>query len=340
MNAAIVLLSLAVLSLLHEVGHAVAAIALGFRLESFSVGLGPPIARRVIGRTVVLLGVVPFGGYVRVVELAPDFPKRFGPRAGAMRAAAIVAGPIANYAVASLLAGVLAVGWGIPTGRVLGLEVTAVDAHAASLGIRTGDLVVRIGNREIAAVDDVRTGLREGAGAEVLLVLRRSGVESVLPVRPATAGRWGIGARYVVKQERMRPSIGTATAFATQEPWRQARTLLRNAAGILLPGSPVRAVGPVGVAGRIAESGAWDAPRMLSFGALLSMAVCVFNLLPVPGLDGGRLVIELAETLRRRRIAPRTALVLQVGGVLALLAVWVFVFARDVLAAVMRSSGF
>jgi len=323
---ALVLVGLGLLSMLHECGHALAARTLSLGVTDVSLGLGPAWWRFRWGRTTVRLAWVPFGGFVRVREFAPNVepgPERFAIRKVAARLGAIAGGPLMNFTVAAACGIAIAVAFGVDTGRIRGLQVTAVSAHARSVGLQPGDVVERVGGRPVARVTDLARQLADGHGGPVELQVLRAGERVELEAQPIErGGRWGFGARYAALPE-LRP-VGTVAAvgYGLAMPLRQARSILGNATQMLVPGSGVRPLSPVGLADRVARSRGWDARRVLGFAAMLSVVVGLFNLLPFPGLDGGRVVIESVEALLRRRLARRWSVGLQVGGALVLVAVW------------------
>ena len=142
-------------------------------------------------------------------------------------------------------------------------------------------------------------------------------------------GRWGLGARYIAVPELKRASAAEAIGGGLVFPVVFSVGLLRNATQLLVPDSGVRVVSPIGLADRVARSGAWDGRRILSLGVLLSVVVGLFNLLPIPGLDGGRLCVETIEGVRRKRLPRRYAIGVPLGGGLVLLGIWLTVALRD-----------
>lgn len=336
MMVVLVLLGLGLLSMLHEAGHALAARALGLQVTDVALGLGPAWRRLRWGRTRLHLGWVPFGGFVRVAELAPEADRgreRFAARKVAARVGAIAGGPLMNYAVAAACGIVLALGYGVDTGRIRGLEVTATSAHAQRAGLRRGDVMVRVDGEPVARVHDLAKRLHRAQGDPVDLELVRAGERVVVQAQPLErAGRWGFGARYAPLPELRPVGPVAAVAHGLAQPIRQARSLLANTAQMLVPGSEVRPLGPIGLADRVARSRGWDGRRVLGFAAMLSVVVGLFNLLPVPGLDGGRLVLEGVEASLRRRLAPRWSVGIQVAGALVLLALWVWLWLADAVA--------
>lgn len=329
-QAAAVLAGLGLLVLLHELGHAAAARAVRLRVTDVSLGLGPSLARRAVGGVTLRLGLVPFGGYVRVPELLPgeggDGPTRFAPAAVARRAAAILGGSAANLLLAGALAGVSAAAFGVDSGRVSGLEVTAAPPGP----IVVGDVVTHVEGEPVTRVGDLGRLLGSGQGEPVTVRLQREGRTLEASVTPRRAGRrYGLGARYAVLPELRRVGAVEAALHGAIYPFAEARRLLARAAQSLAPGSGVRQVTAVGLADRVSRSGRWDLRRGLGLAAILAVAVGLWNLLPLPGLDGGRLVLEAVETARRRRLLPRVALLVQLGGALALLVAWAVLLAVD-----------
>jgi regulator of sigma E protease len=333
MKALLVLAGLSVLALVHELAHAAAARAFAMRVTSFSFGLGPPLLRRRWGAVALLVGPIPFGGYVRVAEMTPEHAGagRFRAPAILARLLVILAGPTANYLLAATCATIIGLGSGLETGRILGLEVTAVSEQAAESGLRVGDVLVAVEDRPIERIADLSPALEAASGGDARLRVLREGGEIHLMGHPQrAAGRWGLGARYIARPELRRAELRSALGFGLAYPIVCSVGLLQSGARLLVPNSDVRIVSPVGLADRVARSGAWDVRRVLSLAALMSVVVGLFNLLPVPGLDGGRLCLESVEGIMGRRVAPRSAMAIQLGAVVLLALLWLWVSVRDV----------
>lgn len=327
MQAGLVLLGLSVLVLWHELGHLLAAWTLRLHITDFSAGFGPTLVQKSWSGIRWRIGVIPFGGFVRVRELSleADEPDRYRARFILRRIIAQLAGSFANFVLATLLVAAAALAWGQPTGAIAGLEVTKVSDHASDAGLRVGDVVERIGDRPIRSVAGLNDALAS-SGSTVSVYVRRTEGSAQLAMTPLERdGKRGLGARYVARPELRAASPGEALAAGLAYPVSQSRALIRNASAMFVPSSGVRPVGPIGLADRVSQSGSWDVRRVLSFAAMLSVVVGLFNLLPIPGLDGGRLVLELVESVRRKRISIRGALIAQVTGAIVLLALWIVV---------------
>lgn len=327
MSAVAVLIGLALMSFLHELGHELVARLLKLRVVAVSFGLGPPIFRRTIRGTDLLIAPIPFGGFVRVAGIGND---EAPPPTWFKQLAVTLGGSLANYLIAAVLGVVLALGWGIGTGRILGLEVTQVSAHASSQGLRVGDVVTAVDGSPVTSVDELRAKLRAATRGPARLDVKRGSQSLTFPAGLEDPTRPGLGARYVPRPDLKPGSVGASIASGLLEPLRMSGGLLVGAGRWLAPSQEAqRPVSPVGLAARVEKSGAWDLRRILSFAALLSVIVGLFNLLPIPGLDGGRACLVAAEAVVRRPLQGKTASGIQIGGALVLLVVWIALMAMD-----------
>lgn len=330
MHVAWVVLGLSLLVLWHELGHAAAARMLRLQWTDLSFGFGPTMLSRTWRGVRWRLGLIPFGGFVRVSQLSlrSDEPGRFRARAVVSRVLVLLAGSGANFVLAAALITLSILAWGQPTDQIAGLAVTKVSEPAAAAGLSVGDRIEQVNDLDLRSVGDLQRALRSGGVAKVELVREGAAVQLMIP--PVQRGKiFGLGARYVAVPEVREPSLPQALAEGASYPFLQAAELLRNASAMFLPDSGVRPVTPVGLADRVSRTGAWEGRRIFDFAAMLSVVVGLFNLLPIPGLDGARLALEAVETLRRKRVSIRWALYVQVLGAVALFVLWLGILWLD-----------
>ena len=315
----------------HEAGHLVLARLTGMRVETFSLGFGPRIAGFRRGETEYRLSAVPLGGYCRIAGFTPDDPAAqdvadagsYVNKPAWKRFLVIAAGPGVNYLVAFLIIALLYVSVGF-----LDLSTTRIDVNpagpAAAGGLRTGDQVVAVDGVPVASFDQLRTELlKPGAPAARNIEVIRSGQRQSFTVHP---DRGTISVR--PDQVLLRVSVSEAVPRAFRDVW------MLNAATLAALRDVVRGKGTASLAGPIAivqQASAEVKKGLAEFIALLaniSVGLALFNLLPVPALDGGRLVFLGYEVIARRKPNQRFESVVNVAGVLLLLALfaWVILF--------------
>lgn len=343
-------LGMAAISLVHELGHAAAARGCGFHITDIGIGLGPALLSFERRGVRWMIGPIPLGGFVRVAELAPengaspsDGAPWFSARSVTKRAVVIGAGPAANYVLATLVTLTLTIGWGLETGHARGLRVVSVDEDTRRAGLAVRDLVLHVNGHALGDLRSLSSALADSSEVGLAVVSLQRGnlpLQIRLPRLRARSGAWGLGAAYVIEPELRRVGIGDALASALATPLLEARTLLAHAAGVLAPRTTAasrplgrslgRPLGVVGLADRVHATRDWNARRVLMLGISLSVAMGLFNLLPFPGLDGGRLCIEAVQVARQRRMAASSLITVQVAGSLILLAAWLLLTAFEI----------
>ncbi|HYV49541.1 MAG TPA: M50 family metallopeptidase [Myxococcaceae bacterium] len=325
---------LGLLVALHELGHLFAARLCRMKVERFAVGFGPPLLATRRRGTQYALRAIPFGGYVRVAGMeaaaeGPPGPGSFSSRPRWQRALVLVAGSALNYLCAvALLFTLYAGGRRVPVPGTVG-EVTP-GSEAARVQLRPGDVVEQVDGRPVREWSDLTGAVAEHAGPQpMVLVVRRGGqaLEVRATPRPDEDGalRLGVSQLYAYRQltrwEAARYAVRHASALVVEE-LRVTWDLARGRRSATLEG-------PVGIAQRTAASATAGVDALVALLAAISVALAVFNLLPVPGLDGGRLLLLAIGGVRGKAVDPRVEAVASAAGFLALIALAVWVTVRD-----------
>jgi len=317
MRALLALLALGVLLTLHELAHLVAARVFGTRAILFSFGIGPPLfGFRALGQRWAI-GAIPFGGWLRLEGENPHDATRasgvpFAALSGGRRLAIFAAGPLGSWAVAVLLlAGLFFAGTHQPVSTVVGgVEPGSLAARA---GLRPGDRIVSVDGTPVRRWSELVEALTEAADAEATLVVARGTETLSLRVEPEldSEGRARIGLRQLYVLERFPP--GAALRQAVHHTGIVVERIFRDAGELLAQ--------PWGGAARNHTAGAlvWGAAQAAgaSFDSLvralaaLSLALALFFLLPLPALDGGRMLLTLWETFTGRPVDGRVQTLLQ-----------------------------
>lgn len=353
------LVMLSILVVLHELGHFAVARRNGVRVNEFSVGLGPKLAGWKSPRsgTLYSLRALPIGGYCLMegednktseAEQQREFrqvgdPKghdsvNFQAKTAWQRLAIVLAGPIANFVLcyAILLGG--AVAFGVPSDKVGQAIVTEVKpgTPAAANGLRTGDRIValRIEGQDVTDAGKLIGSIHASLGKHIDVTYERDGEARTIHVVPAPCpqdAKLGcIG--FVPTPLYERANLGTAFAYTNAEFANIADQTL-SSLGLLVTQFTHYApqvsgvVGMGQVAATIQDFG-WGPYFVLA--ATLSFALGLFNLLPIPALDGGRAAFIVAEMLRGKPVDPEKEALVHFVGFAALLALMAVVAYHDI----------
>ena len=316
----------------HEAGHFLASLACGVRVREIGLGLPPRLGRIGTWRgTTFTFNVLPLGGFILPEgEFDRSQVRGFAAATARRRATILAAGPAANLLLAYLLFA-LAFALGAPDQvRIVGVDP---DSPAEQSGLRAGDVVTRVDGRVVRTAEELRTIVKSSLDQPLRLAIERDGQERLLTLTPHLG--WsadGQAAGFESIGEIVRYAPGAALVRASQQIIGSARAV----PGI--PGTPenaeARLVGIVGMK-RIADRALhnsldWGRPFPVLFvAASLSLALGVTNLLPLPGLDGGRLMLLSPELWFRLRLSDRLERRLNAAGVIGLLGLMVLLAIRD-----------
>lgn len=344
------------LVLVHEAGHMVVAKWCGMRVERFSIFFGRPIASFTRGETEYAIGWLPLGGYVKITgmtmaeEVEPEFEHRTYRRAAVWkRVAAILAGPAVNIVLAIVV--FAAIFWiGVPTAD-LSNRVGSVtpDSAAQAAGLQPGDTLLAVDG--VAAEGDaeaVRDALRANApGDTIRLRVERDGSIITLPATlDVLRGPTG---EVQTDPETGRPIPGLGFTFGIDEGpvvrsgpieglergWDWAWFVLQanvEVIGDMFTSSEAREqlnsiVGVGAVFNEVSDDG-WVV--LLRFIAVVSLALGVFNLLPVLPLDGGHIVFALLEKIKGSPVSAKTFERASIVGFALIMVVFVFALQNDI----------
>ncbi len=304
-------LGLAVLMVVHEGGHYLAARRFGMRVVKFSIGFGPTLYKHQPkgSPTVYQVAIIPFLAYVQIAGMNPyedNDPKDKGSYLNASlwaRIVTIAAGPLTNYFFASVLFFIGFLVGGKPLIDSTSMRVSVVpDGPAAIAHIVDGDKVVAVNDAKIATWDDLKKAVSSHAGTAIDVTIDRDGTVIHTKVTPEAAGAKDEGKILIGPYARIVPvGVVEAAKMSLIEPprfvWEQLRGLARTITGKEKPDF----AGPVGITREMAKAvQSGPGPAFILLG-MLSAYLGWFNLLPVPALDGGRLIFLFFEAIARRK---------------------------------------
>ena len=352
----IAVFSLLILVALHELGHFLLARRFGVKVEEFGIGLPPRLFGKRFGETLYSLNLLPIGAFVRMLgeEEATDHPRSFSTKPVWQRAIIVAAGVIAFWIVAALIFMVLGMTSGIPTSisddfeqgvfnaRVQILEV-AVNSPAANGGLLAGDVIVGLQGaaRELSSVQKVKE-VQEFVRQEqsVTLSIQRGNEFLDIVIVPRIEPPVGEGPIGIVlsRTALLRSVWYKAPIQGIVLTWQMTFEIVRSFVFIISnivsgkgvpPGAQV--VGPIGIVNVMTDFLARGVPQFFFFLAILSIYLAIFNILPIPVVDGGHLMFLAIEVVRKKPVSEKLQRNIQVVFFVALISMFLWVSWQDIL---------
>lgn len=319
---------LVLLVLVHETGHFVAAKLSGVGVLEYGVGFPPRVAAFKFHGTEYSLNALPLGGFVRMAgEVDPEEPCSLASRPRPFRLLVLSAGSISNFLFAiALFSASFMIPQEVSVGRAVIGQVLP-NSPAAAAGLQTGDVIYKINGRNIQNVSDASYNIRLNLGETMTMTVKRGTEFLDFHVRarwvpPPDQGPTGIviASQYPFT-ETQSYAPWTALQKGTRETFDSLK-LARNQVIAWIKGAAAPQVaGPVGMAqmtGEVVKEAGWKS--LVDFAALISINLAVINILPLPFLDGGRVMFVLVEVLRRgRRIAPQKEALVHFAGLVVIM---------------------
>ena len=332
----------------HELGHFMAAKACGVKVNEFSIGMGPAIIKKQRGETLYALRILPLGGYCAMEgeDGGSEDARSFGAQKAWKKAVILVAGAAMNYLLGLVI--ILLVysnAQGFTSNRV----VDVIDGFKyAENGIVAGDTVYSIDGHRVYYAQDFSTYMSRSGGAVDMVVLR-DGKKVTLAgygLRPETYTVGGeevyrYGLSFAVTRadaaERVKYSAYTAhnfvrMVFMSLGDLISGRAGIRELSGVVGIVSTINEVATETEAQYSRKDALIDIAYLCSF---IAINLSVMNLLPIPALDGGRLLFlvidTVSEKLFKKRLNPKVEQYVNAGGLVLLLGLMAYVMFNDVM---------
>lgn len=335
------------LILVHEAGHYLVARRCGVAIEEFSIGMGPKLLRHTSKKTgtVFSIGLLPIGGYVAMVGETEesDDPNALSSKPIWQRALVIAAGAIVNLLVGFLIV-FLIVCISASDGALASNTIAGFQEGATSMdyGLLPGDQVIKVEDVRVHTGEELTYEITNQGNKPIDLTVIRDGETIVLedvcfPTVEESGIVFGNYDFYVlaVKDATVPQLIGIAyhrSLSLVKMVWDSLLGLITGRFGVQTLS------GPVGITAAVAQtiqSSGWTGMQILNYvlyiTAVISINLGVFNLIPFPALDGGRLLFLAIEAVRRKKMNPELEARINFAGIALLMALMLFVVCKDVI---------
>ncbi|MGF0102276.1 RIP metalloprotease RseP [Bariatricus sp. SGI.019] len=322
----------------HEFGHFILAKKNGIDVEEFAIGMGPALCSKEYKGTKYAIRLFPIGGYCAMGEdeAATDSPNNFNNKSVWARIFVIAAGPIFNFILAFVFAVILTamVGYDPPVVREVEQGYPAAEA-----GIQKGDTIVKMGNKKINIYREISIYNQFHQGEDVEITYIHDGKKQTVTLIPKMDEESGYTRIGITGSGNTKANIFTSIQYGVYEVKFWICTTLESLK-MLITGQigADQLSGPVGIVSVVdntyQQSKSYGLfiviAQMLNIAILLSANLGVMNLLPLPALDGGRLVFLFVEAIRRKRIPPEKEGYVHLVGIALLMVLMVFVMFNDI----------
>lgn len=334
MSWLVALLILSALIFFHELGHYSAARFFGVYVEVFSIGFGKKLFSFQWIGTQWQISAIPLGGYVKMKGQDDSDPTAisndndsYNTKKPWQRIIILLAGPLANFALAWIFFYAIALGGPQALSPVIGKIVQGSPAELS--GLQNGDKVLSINGKSITAWDELAESIKNSDGS-VTLTVDRNGTQSFIALSPRISETTNLFKEKIQQRmvgiapagvtHRLDLSFSETLVYASKQTYETSFLIFQSVQKLLTGVVPAKEVGGVvSIVQITADATAYGWMSLLFFSALISVNLGVLNLLPIPALDGGHIMFNLYEMIRRKAPSEEVIYRLTIGGWVLLL---------------------
>jgi regulator of sigma E protease len=321
---------IAVLIFVHEFGHFLAARLFKVEVEEFGIGFPPRMINLFeAGGTKFTLNWIPLGGFTKLKgENDPQVPGGLAAANPWVRLGVIVAGPLTNLLVGLVLAIILVYNLGEPILDRVKIQFVAPQSPAEIAGIKSGDVIIQVEDQQIKSTDQLLKTIYGRLGVPTKISYQRGGQTYQVTLTPRSPPPPNEGAIGVIIGNETRPiSWLRAIPSGVNATYQYSKLLLLLPFNLLRGNITPEQARPVGY------KGMFDIYQQLRdpilFFMMITMSLGMFNLFPIPALDGGRILLTLPEIIFQRRVPPQYENMIHMVGFAVLLLLLIYINLQD-----------
>lgn len=311
--------------LVHEFGHFATAKLVGIKVQEFSIGMGPRITKFNKGETEYSLRILPIGGYVKMEgeDEKSDDERSFSNKSPISRILVLASGAIMNFLLALIIYFVISIVIGSPTTII---DKVTENGPADTAGIKSGDEIVSINNEKIENWQESK-GIITNAEDEINITVLRDEKSLSFSLTPEKDENDN---KLIGISSKTRPSFIGSIKYAFNNLIFMI-SLMFDFIKMALTGnvSTSDVAGPIGVVQLIGETTKYGFLSVLNLAAFININLGFFNLLPIPALDGSRILFILIELLRGKPLDPEKEGMIHFIGFALLMALMIFISYND-----------
>ncbi|WP_041720802.1 RIP metalloprotease RseP [Alkaliphilus metalliredigens] len=328
MTAVVAIIVFGLLIFFHELGHFGVAKLVGIKVHEFAIGMGPKFLQFTKGETKYSLRLLPLGGYVRMEgeDEASSDERSFNNKTVVQRIAVLFAGPLMNFILAIFLFFIIFYTIGAPTTTI---EQVMVESPAEAVGIQPGDSIVEIDGSHITSWSEIVQEISVSEGRTMQMTLLRNDQEIQKTITPNIEPETQQIMIGIVPEMRASFTASIRNSFdQTFMIIREIVLFLRNIVGREATSTEI--MGPVGIISLVGQATRTGWVDVLFLASLISINLGLMNLLPIPALDGSRILFLIVEFLRGKPIAPEKEGMIHLVGFGLLMLLMVFITYQDI----------
>lgn len=310
----------------HELGHFIVAKAVGVKVNEFAFGMGPAIYKKQKGETLYAIRLVPIGGYcaMEAENEASDDARAFSNKPWWAKISVLVAGAGMNVLIAIL---VLSIIMGYVGSATTSIDKVQAASPAQEAGLAAGDKILSVDDKEIGSWQDLTTAIGQSE-KPLSITVERNGEELTLNAAP----KKGDDGRYVVGiTPEISHNVFTAVKNGAQTTWNMTLMMFDMLKQLITGDVPSSEIaGPIGMVTMVNETTNYGISYFGYLIALMSLNLAILNLLPIPALDGGRILFVFIRMITGKMISDDLEGKIHAAGMVLLLGLMVFATWNDI----------
>ncbi|MCR4430548.1 MAG: RIP metalloprotease RseP [Tepidanaerobacteraceae bacterium] len=312
----------------HELGHFIVAKLSDIKVREFSLGFGPQIFRVKPGETEYSIRALPLGGFVKMEgeDAKTTDPRAFNNKPVSNRLGVIFAGPAMNFVLAILLIAVICFFAGVATTRITVIPGGPAD----KAGIKNNDVVYSIDGQKIKTWDEVVNVISQKPNQNISIIVLRNGkpVSFNFKTQIDAASRRGI---IGIKSNIVKYSLPESIRTGIERTFWISKMILEGLFQIIRGKTRADVVGPIGIVHMVGEAAKVGIFNLIYLSAVISINLGLFNLFPIPALDGSRILFLVIELLRGRPMEPEKEGLIHFIGFTLLMILMILIAYKDIM---------